>query len=71
LYVARPMGPGWEDYVEAEMADAEVQANNEDVREKGIAIVLARNGEVVRRGVGSIPWRKTIEELQGALANNK
>jgi len=69
-YVARPMGPGWEDYVEAEMADAEVQANNEDVREKGIAIVLARNGEVVRRGVGSIPWRKTIEELQGALANN-
>lgn len=57
------MGPGWEDYVEAEMADAEVQANNEDVREKGIT-------EVVRWGVGSIPWRKTIEELQGEYANN-
>ena len=55
--MARPMGPGWEDYVEAEMADAEVQANNEDVGEKGIT-------EVVRWGVGIIPWRKSTEELR-------
>jgi len=61
--VAWPMGPGWEDYVEAEMADAKVQANNKDVREKGIT-------EVVRQGVWSIPWRKTIKELQGGYANN-
>lgn len=61
-YVAEAVGDGWDDYVAGEMADAEKQCGS-DVKEKGIAIIVSYNGQVVRRGVGRIPWRQTLEQL--------
>jgi hypothetical protein len=63
-YVAKPAGDynAWREYAAAEMEDAVTQ-NGEKVREEGIYIVVARNGKVIRRGVGLIPWRETLEEL--------
>jgi hypothetical protein len=61
-YVAEAVGDGWDDYVAGEMADAEKQCGT-DVKEKGIAIIVSSNGQVVRRGVGRIPWRQTLEQL--------
>ncbi|GAX25875.1 hypothetical protein FisN_6Hh087 [Fistulifera solaris] len=65
-YVARPTGDGWDEYVAAEMADA-VQQNGEKAREEGIAVVVASNGKVVRRGVGKVPWRQMVEELDESV----
>ncbi|GAX21347.1 hypothetical protein FisN_6Lh087 [Fistulifera solaris] len=65
-YVARPTGSGWDEYVAAEMADA-VQQNGEKAREEGIAVVVASNGKVVRRGVGKVPWRQMVEELDESV----
>mmetsp|Transcript_24967 Transcript_24967/g.57695 ORF Transcript_24967/g.57695 Transcript_24967/m.57695 type:complete len:119 (-) Transcript_24967:1449-1805(-) len=70
-YVAQAVGDGWDAYIEAEFSDAAVQSGGNNVREEGIAIVLAKTGEVVRRGVGAIPWRKTIDELSDKLATSK
>lgn len=61
-YVAEAVGEGWDEYIAAEMADAEKQCGS-DVKEKGIAIIVGSNGQVVRRGVGRIPWRQTLEQL--------
>jgi hypothetical protein len=61
-YVARPTGVGWEEYIQAEMNDA-VTMNGINAREEGIAIVIANNGKVIRRGVGKVPWRQMVEQL--------
>lgn len=63
-YVARPTGSGWEDYVKAEMDDA-VQQSSENCEEEGIAIVISKTGQVLRRGVGTVPWRQMVDELTG------
>ena len=62
-YVARPGSDGWEDYIKAEMNDA-VKQSGEQARKEGIAIVVANNGKVIRRGVGKVPWRQMVEQLQ-------
>lgn len=63
-YVAAPVGEGWESYVQAELNDAVLQGG-EDVTNEGIAIVLSNDGTVLRRGVGMIPWKMTVDELNG------
>ena len=65
-YVARPTGDGWKEYVAAEMEDA-VKQNGEKAKEEGIAVVVASNGKVVRRGVGKVPWRQMVEELDESV----
>lgn len=65
-YVARPIGEGWEAYVEAEMNDA-VKQSGEKCKEEGIAIVVEKSGKVIRRGVGTIPWRIMVNELTGKV----
>lgn len=62
-YVAEPAGDGWEDYVNGELDDA-VEQSGPMVKQEGIAVVLANDGEVVRRGVGKVPWRQMVEELE-------
>ena len=62
-YVARPGSDGWADYIKAEMNDA-VKQSGEQARKEGIAIVVANNGKVIRRGVGKVPWRQMVEQLQ-------
>lgn len=62
-YVARPSGEGWSEYIDAELKDAKAQ-NSEKVLEEGIAIVVANNGKVIRRGVGKVPWRQMVEQLE-------
>jgi hypothetical protein len=62
-YIARPTGEGWDDYVKAEMADA-VKQGGDRAKNEGIAIVVANNGKVIRRGVGIVPWRQMVEQLE-------
>ena len=64
-YVARPVGDGWEEYIGGEISDA-VNQNGEKAKTEGIAIVIANNGKVLRRGVGKVPWRQMMEELNNA-----
>lgn len=63
-YVADPLGDGWEEYINEELCDAIAQ-NGEGVRKDGIAIVVKNTGSVIRRGVGKVPWRDMVEELEG------
>ena len=62
-YVADPSGDGWDEYINEELQDA-IKQNGESVRKDGIAIVVKNNGSVVRRGVGKVPWRDMVEELE-------
>lgn len=68
-YIARPTGEGWDEYVKAEMADA-VKQSGESAREEGIAIVVANNGKVIRRGVGTVPWRQMVQQLEDEVNPN-
>lgn len=65
-YVAQPVGAGWDEYIEAEMNDA-VKQNGILVKQDGIAIVVANTGEIIRRGVGKVPWRSMVEELENKV----
>lgn len=67
-YVAKPVGDGWYEYIQSELQDA-IQQNGDKVKEEGIAIVVANTGKVVRRGVGKVPWRQMVEELQRSTVN--
>jgi hypothetical protein len=62
-YVARASGEEWAEYIKEEMEDA-VKQSGENVKQDGIAIVVANTGNVVRRGVGTVPWRLMVEQLQ-------
>jgi len=62
-YIARTTGGDWDEYIRQEIADA-VEQNGESVRKDGIAIVVANNGSIIRRGVGTVPWRRMVEELE-------
>ena len=52
-YVAQVVGEGWDSYIQAELDDA-IKQNGEQVKEDGIAIVVANTGEIIRRGVGQV-----------------
>merc|ERR1712176_569283 len=69
-YVARPTGDGWEEYIKEELADA-VQQSGSEVKEQGIVIVLGNNGKVIRRGVGTVPWRQIVEEVQNVASKKE
>ena len=69
-YIARSAGGGWDEYVEAELADA-VKQNGEKVKEEGIAIVISSNGKVLRRGVGKVPWRQMVEQLDESVGGGR
>jgi hypothetical protein len=71
-YVARPAGQGWDAYIKAEMNDA-VKQNGEKAKNEGIALVVCNTGKVIRRGVGKVPWRQMLEQLQeeGKIAAKK
>lgn len=62
-YVARSTGDDWVDYIRDEMSDAILQGGDK-VTEEGIAIVVENTGKIVRRGVGTVPWRQMVEQLQ-------
>ena len=68
-YVARPTGEDWADYIKAEMDDA-VKQSGENARSEGIAIVVASNGKVIRRGVGTVPWRQMVQQLEEEVNPN-
>lgn len=63
-FIARPVGEGWDEYIKAEMDDA-VKQSGEKCKEQGIAIVIQNTGQVIRRGVGTVPWRQMVDELIG------
>ena len=65
-YIARPVGEEWDDFIADEMNDA-IQQGGENVRKEGIALVVANNGKVIRRGVGTVPWREMVEALDQAV----
>jgi hypothetical protein len=65
-YVARVVGDGWEEYIQEELEDA-IKQSGESVKEDGIAIVIANNGKVIRRGVGKVPWRQMVDQLEASV----
>lgn len=69
-YVAQAVGEGWDSYIQAELDDA-IKQNGENVKEDGIAIVVANTGEIIRRGVGQVPWREMVEELENAVKDDE
>ena len=69
-YVARATGEGWDEYINAEINDA-VELNGEQVRDEGIAVVVASNGKVIRRGVGKVPWRQMVEQLDETVGGGR
>ena len=69
-YVAEPVGDGWEEFVNAEI-EAAVEQAGEGAREDGIALVVANDGRVLRRGVGKVPWRQMVNELEEAVTGEK
>lgn len=62
-YIARTTGDDWDDFVEQEIGDA-VEQSGESAKKEGIAIVVASNGSIIRRGVGTVPWRQMVEQLE-------
>jgi hypothetical protein len=62
-YIAKASGEDWADYIKGEIADA-VKQSGDNAKEEGIAIVVASNGKVLRRGVGTVPWRQMVEQLE-------
>ena len=62
-YIARTTGDEWDEYVAEEIENA-VEQNGETAKTDGIAIVVANNGEIIRRGVGTVPWRQMVEQLE-------
>ncbi len=62
-YIARPGSDDWVDYIRAEMNDA-VKQSGEQARKEGIVLVIANNGKVIRRGVGKVPWRMMVQQLE-------
>mmetsp|Transcript_23029 Transcript_23029/g.51361 ORF Transcript_23029/g.51361 Transcript_23029/m.51361 type:complete len:355 (-) Transcript_23029:34-1098(-) len=69
-YVAEPVGEGWGEFIQAEMDTAAEQAGG-TVLEQGVALVIANNGKVLRRGVGKVPWRQMVDELEEAVTGEK
>ena len=65
-YVAMPVGENWEEFINAEI-DAAVAQVGDNVREEGIALVVTNNGKVLRRGIGKVPWRQMVDELEEAV----
>jgi hypothetical protein len=61
-YIARPTGDDWDEYIRQEFDDA-IKQNGDSVKKDGIAIVVANNGKVIRRGVGTVPWRQMVQQL--------
>lgn len=62
-YIARTTGEDWDDYIEQEIQDA-IEQNGEIAKKDGVAIVVANNGSIIRRGVGTVPWRQMVEQLE-------
>ena len=62
-YIARATGDDWDAYIQREIKDAVTQSG-ESAKKDGIAIVVANNGEIIRRGVGLVPWREMVEQLE-------
>lgn len=62
-YIARPVGDDWDDFIQEELQDAITQGGD-NVKRDGIALVVANNGKVIRRGVGTVPWRQMVEQLE-------
>lgn len=65
-YIARPTDAEWDDYIAQEIKDA-VEQNGENVKTDGIAIVVANNGSIIRRGIGTVPWRQMVEQLEETI----
>ena len=65
-YVAMPVGEDWDSFINAEFDAAVIQVG-ENVREEGIALVVTNSGKVLRRGIGKVPWRQMVDELEEAV----
>jgi len=63
-YVAQPEGVGWDSYAEDEMKDA-IEQSGKRVKNEGIVLVVSNEGKVIRRGVGTVPWKQMVAELTG------
>ena len=68
-YIARPASDDWADYIKSEMDDA-IKQSGDQAKKEGIALVIANNGKIIRRGVGKVPWRQMVEQLDDEVNPN-
>lgn len=69
-YVATPVGEGWDEFI-AQEVDTAVQQAGDIAKEEGIALVISNDGKVLKRGLGRVPWRQTVDELEEAVTGEK
>lgn len=69
-YVAEPVGDGWAEFINEEVKTAVEQAG-EKVKDEGIALVISNDGKVLRRGLGRVPWKQMVDELEEAVTGEK
>ena len=50
---------------------AAAEQAGEKVPDEGIALVVSNDGKVLRRGVGKVPWRQMVDELEEAVTGQK
>lgn len=62
-YIANVIGDDWKEYIRQEMEDA-VKQSGDSAKKEGIAIVVANNGKIIRRGIGTVPWRQMVQQLE-------
>lgn len=70
-YVADASGEDWDEYITKEIDFAMQQSKGENADKVGIAIVVANNGEIIRRGVGTVPWRQMVMQLEETVNPKK
>lgn len=69
-YVAEPVGEGWDEFIAQEI-DAAVEQAGDMAKDEGIALVISNDGKVLRRGLGKVPWRQMVDELEEAVTGEK
>ncbi|KAG7365276.1 DUF3493 domain containing protein [Nitzschia inconspicua] len=62
-FIAKPSSDEWDEFIRQEMSDA-VKQSGDKAKKEGIAIVVANNGKIIRRGIGTVPWRQMVEQLE-------
>ena len=57
-------GPAWETYLKSEIETA--QGQGFDVLQKGVTIIVKKNGRILRRATGLPPWGDLIATMEVA-----
>jgi hypothetical protein len=60
----------WERFIGSEIKSAELQGSK-NVAKQGLVFAVDKTGKIIRRGLGSPPWKQLVEELKKGKGNVK